>query len=418
MAWSERRTATAVFLLAVLLVASATSITILIEPPPATPPGPLPIVDARTPIQHFVVLMMENHAYDNFFGTFPAGDGLPANVSLPDGHGGFVSPHWINGTSTPDLPHDRASMIADFDAGKNDMFAAVAATWFPSLANVSVGFYDARQVPAYWALAANYTLADRYFQSMLGPTIPNRLYSLAGQAGNLTSNSVPSGGVDIPTIFDQMQATGVRWRYYYAPSLIYQALPLYFPKLKADPSMTSNLVAMNNLTGDIAAGTLPNVTYIDPEGNLELSEHPPADVTVGEAFAAGVIADIIAGPQWSSTAILLTWDENGGFYDHVPPPQVDGWGYGFRVPALVISPFSKRGTIDSTVMDHTSILRFIADNWGLPYLTAREAQAGNLTSAFTFGTSPLLAVGGGLSAASYPSAEPVVVAADARAPRD
>ncbi len=384
MARSERGFAIAVFSFVILLLVAATAVTVLA--PPAPPPPPIPIVDARSPVQHFVVLMMENHAYDNFFGTFPAGDGLPANVSLPDGQGGFVSPHWINGTSTPDLPHDRSSMLEDYDGGRNDMFATVAAGWRPSLANVSVGYYDARQLAAYWSLASNYTLADHYFQSMLGPTIPNRLYSLAGQADNLTSNNVPSGVIDIPTIFDQMQATGVRWRYYYSPSLIYPALPLYFPKLKNNPSMSAQLVTMDSLSGDIAGGTLPNVTYIDPEGNLELSEHPPADVTVGEAFAANTVEEIIAGPEWSSTAILLTWDENGGFFDHVPPPQVDGFGYGFRVPAIIISPFSRRGVIDSTVMDHSSILRFIADNWGLPYLTPREAQAGNLTSSLAFGT--------------------------------
>lgn len=382
MAWSERSFAIAVFSLVVLLVVAVIAVTVLA--PAAPSPPPLPVVDARSPIQHFVVLMMENHAYDNFFGTFPAGDGIPANVTLSDGQGGFVSPHWINGTSTPDLPHDRGSMIEDYDGGRNDLFAAAAANWSPSLANVSVGYYDSRQLGYFWSLAANFTLADRYFQSVLGPTIPNRLYSMAGQSGNLTSDDIPLSGVNIPTIFNQMQARGVSWRYYYSPGLIYSALPLYLVQLRGDPAMVARVVTMDPLLGDIAAGNLPNVTYIDPEANLELSGHPPADVTLGEAWAASVITAIRAGPQWSSTAILLTWDENGGFYDHVAPPQVDGFGYGFRVPAILISPFAKLKVIDSTTMDHTSILKFIADNWGLPYLTSREARAGNLTSGFTF----------------------------------
>ncbi len=198
MATSERRFALMVFLLATLVPLGAIAVAV-VTGPVSTTPSPLPIVDARTPIQHFVVLMMENHAFDNFFGTFPGADGIPPNVSLPDGSGGFVSPHWINGTSTPDLPHDRASMLEDYDNGRNDMFAAVAGSVLPSLANVSVGYYDARQLGYYWSLAANYTLADRYFQSVLGPTIPNRFYSMAGQSGNVTSDFVPSGGVDIPT---------------------------------------------------------------------------------------------------------------------------------------------------------------------------------------------------------------------------
>ncbi len=402
---SERRFALTVFLVALLIPVAAIAYTALTTPPPPPPPPPLPIVDAKTPVQHFVVLMMENHGFDNFFGTYPGADGIPPNVSLPDGQGGTVSPHWINGTATPDLPHDRASEVADYDGGRNDMFAAVAATWLPALANVSVGYYDGRQLGGYWTLASNFTLADRYFQGMLGPTIPNRLYSLAGQAGNLTSNSVPGGGIDIPTVLDQMEAKGVTWRYYYSPSLIYSPLPLYFPQLKANADMTSKVVSMDHLLGDIGTGSLPNVTYIDPEGDLELSEHPPADVTIGESWAVGVIDAIVAGPEWPNTAILLTWDENGGFYDHVPPPQVDAYGYGFRVPAIMISPFSRRGAIDTTVMDHSSIVKFIADNWGLSYLTARVSQAGNLTSALTFGnvSSASVTAAGFRPASPYPA---------------
>ncbi len=380
---SERRFALTIFFVTTLVTLAAIATAALTQPPPSPPPPLLPIVDARTPIQHFVVLMMENHGFDNFFGTYPGVDGIPANVSLPDGQGGTVSPHWINATWTLDLPHDRASMIEDYDGGRNDMFAAVASTWLPSLANVSMGYYDGRQLGFYWSLAANFTLADRYFQSVLGPTMPNRFYSLAGQAGNLTSNDVPSGGIDIPSIFDQMQAAGVTWRYYYVLGLGGSPPPMDFPKLRANPAMTANLVSINGLLTDISAGNLPNVTYVDPEGNLAISEHPPADVTVGEAWSASVINAIEAGPQWASTAVLLTWDENGGFYDHVPPPQVDGFGYGFRVPMILVSPYAKRGFVDHAVLDHTSILRFVADNWGLPYLTPREAGSGNLTSALT-----------------------------------
>jgi len=399
MAASERRFALAIFLAAMLIPVAAV-VSYVNRPAPLPPAPPPPIVDAATPIQHLVIIMKENHAFDNYFGTFPGVDGLPANVSLPNGQGGTASPQWIASTWTWDLPHDRTSMIQDYDGGRNDMFAAVAASWSPSLVNVTMGYYDARQLGYYWSLASNYTLADHYFQSMLGPTIPNRLFSLAGQAGNLTSNDVPFGGIDIPTIFDQMEARGVTWRYYYSPSIIYNPLPLYFPRLKADPDMESKVVSMDRFAGDLAGGTLPNVTYLDPEADLQLSEHPPGNVTIGEAWSEGVIQAIQASPEWSSTAILLTWDENGGFYDHVPPPQVDAWGYGFRVPMIVISPYAKRGFVDSQLMDHTSMLRFIADNWGLPYLTNREAHAGNLTSAFDFARPTILVASSG---AAYPA---------------
>jgi phospholipase C len=412
---SERRFALTVFLAAVLLPAAAIVVSFVNQPAPVPAPPPLPIVDAATPIQHLVILMKENHGFDNYFGTFPGVDGLPANVSLPDGQGGTISPQWIASTWTWDLPHDRASMIEDYDGGRNDLFASVAASWSPSLASVSMGYYDGRQLGYYWSLAANYTIGDRYFQSVLGPTIPNRFFSLAGQAANLTSNDVPSGGVNIPTVFGQMQARGVRWRYYYTTHVLYTPLPSYFPEVAGSPQMMANVVTMDHLLPDVAAGNLPNVTYIDPEGSLTVSEHPPQNVTTGEDWTQSVVQAIMSGPQWSSTAIVLTWDENGGFYDHVPPPQVDQWGYGFRVPLLVISPYARRGFVDHAVMDHTSLLRFVADNWGLPYLTPREAQSGNLTSAFDFGNATVafhnLSSSG--SPAVYGSGA-VVIASDAR----
>lgn len=383
MAWSERRWALTIFLAAMLIPVAA--VVSFLNPPASLPAVPVPpIVDATTPIQHLVIIMKENHGFDNYFGTFPGVDGVPLNVSLPDGQGGTVSPHWLNSTWTWDLPHDRGSMIQDYDGGRNDLFATVAASWSPSLASVAMGYYDERQLGYYWSLAANYTIGDHYFQSVLGPTIPNRLFSLAGQAGNLSTNDIPLGGIDIPTVFDQMEARGVSWRYYYSPSLIYNPLPTYFPRLRSSPDMMAKVVSMDLLSRDLSAGNLPNVTFIDSEASLETSEHPPGNVTTGEAWSAGVIGEIQASPEWPSTAILLTWDENGGFYDHVPPPQVDAWGYGFRVPLIVISPHARRGFVDSVVMDHTSTLRFIADNWGLPYLTGREANSGKLSSAFDF----------------------------------
>src|SRR2546427_9781786 len=148
--------------------------------------------------------------------------------------------------------------------------------------------------------------------------------------------------------------------------------------------MASKIVPLDRLVSDVATGNLPQVAYVDPETDLRISEHPPGDVAVGTAWTIQTIRSIQASPTWSSTAILLTWDESGGFYDHVPPPQVDAWGNGFRVPMIIVSPFATRGWIDRAVLDHTSIVKFIAANWGLAYLTEREARAGDLTNAFNF----------------------------------
>jgi len=161
---------------------------------------------STTPIDHVVVIMKENHAFDNYFGTFPHADGIPPGVALPDGNGGLVAPHWLNATWTWSPPNSREAMLTAYDGGKNDGFATAAESSFPGLGAVAMGYYDRREVSVYWSLAENYTLADRYFQSIFGPTIPNRLYSFAGQSGNLTTNLIDQSGLDVPTIFDQLEA--------------------------------------------------------------------------------------------------------------------------------------------------------------------------------------------------------------------
>src|SRR6266704_1982875 len=343
-------------------------------------------VPGTTPIRHVVVIMKENHAFDNYFGNFPGVDGIPAAVSLPDGRGGSVSPHWINATWTPDLPHSRAAMIEAYHNGSNDLFAVVEESQARGLGNVSMGYYDRRQLGYYWSLAENYTIMDRYFQSMLGPTVPNRLYSFAGTSDGLESNVIWQVPMSSPTIFGQLQARGISWRYYYSPGIFVGPLPSYFPEIRSRSEMIAQLVPMDQLFGDLSAGNLAQVTYIDPSEDFFISEHPPEQVSVGAAWTKGIIDAIMSSPAWKTTAIFLTMDESGGFYDHVPPPQVDGWGYGFRVPMIVVSPYAKRGFIDHEILDHTSIIKFIASNWRLPYLTTREGDAGNLTGAFSFGT--------------------------------
>ena len=341
-------------------------------------------VPGTTPIRHVFVIMKENHAFDNYFGTFPGVDGIPSNVSLPDGSGGNVTPHWISSTFTEDLPHSRAAMIEAWNNGSNDRFGIVAARFGPGRANASMGYYDARQLPYYWSLARNFTLADRYFHPMFGPTVPNRLYSFAGTSAGLSTNLIEFSTFTNLTIFDQLLAKGISWRYYQEPSSYHSPLPMYFKQLASNPDAVNRMVPLSRLASDIRLGDVAQVTYVDPADSSIVSEHPPENVSAGETWTRNLIDAIMASSIWNSTAIFLTWDESGGFYDHVPPPQVDSWGYGFRVPMIVVSPFAKRGVVDHDLMDHTSIIRFVADNWGLPYLTDREAHAGNLTRAFSF----------------------------------
>ncbi len=376
--------ALAIFLAVIVVTGSAVLVAVVLAPPP---PPPLPIVDAATPIQHLVIILKENHGFDNYFGTFPGVDGLPPNVSLPDGSGGFVSPQWIDGTSTPDPPHDRASEIAEYDGGLNDRFYIVANAAGSGLGAAAMGYYNASQLAGYWDLASQYVLADHFFGPVLGPSVPNRLYAFLGQSCGVTGDIVLQGSLTCPTVFDQMEATGVTWKYYYTPSLLFPPTPLDFQQINSNDAMKAKVVTMASLDADLQSAPLANVTIIDSGNDGTISEHPPQDVTVGEAWTLGILRELEARPDWNSTAVFLTWDEDGGFYDHVPPPQVDALGDGFRVPFLLISPYARRGWIDSDVLDHTSMLKFIATNWGLPALTAREANASAMLDAFTFNVS-------------------------------
>ncbi len=368
---------------AALLLPLAMVLTRVVEPVPL-PPQPPALVPGVTPIDHVFVIMKENHAFDNYFGTYPGVDGIPAGVALPNGTGGTVSPHWVNATSTPDIPHDRASELEAWDNGSNDGFAIAATAWGQALANVSVSYYDARELGGYWALAHNFTIADRYFASVLGPTVPNRLYSIAGTNAGRLDNVLLGQSFNVPTIFDQLQARGITWKYYYTPSLFHGPLPSYFTGASSNPAEKANLVTMDHLLPDLTTGNLSQVVYIDPEDDPVISEHPSQNVTLGEAWTLGLIAAIRANPVWSTSAILVTWDENGGFYDHVPPPQVDAYGLGFRVPMIVVSPYARRGVVDHDVMDHTSMLRFIEANWNITPLNGRVAGANDMFDAFSF----------------------------------
>jgi len=367
-------------LLAIGLIAVALVVTTSFVP--SVPSGAR--VAGNTPIQHVFVIMKENHAFDNYFGTFPGADGIPSGASVPDGNGGTIVPHWIASTSTDDLPHSRVSMLEAWNNGSNDRFAIVAERWGAGRGSQTMGYYDERQLPFYWDLARKFTLADRYFQPMFGPTIPNRFFSFAGTNAGLESNLIAVSNFDGLTIFDQLTAKGISWRYYHEPSSFHAPLPLYFKTLGSNRAVLPQFVPLNRLFTDIQNGDVAQVTYVDPADSSTISEHPAQNVSLGESWTKDLVGLIMLSAVWSSTAIFLTWDESGGYYDHVPPPQVDGWGYGFRVPMIVVSPYAKQGLIDHEVMDHSSIIKFIASNWGLSYLTEREGRAGNLIGAFFF----------------------------------
>jgi phospholipase C len=259
----------------------------------------------------------------------------------------------------------------------------------------SMGYYDGADLPYYWNVADEYTLFDHFFSSArTGPRL-NAFYWVAGVPTPNGSEALPPGGYgNIPTIFDLLDARGVTWKFYVenlgrgAKSRARSSarVPLAgFTRFLDDPRLSAHIVDLTQYDTDLAAGTLPAVSYVVSGGS---SESPPGRVTAGQMLIRSMVSGLQRSQYWPESAFLWTYDGWGGFYDHVPPPSVDAFGYGFRVPALLVSPYSRRGVIDHTTLDYTAALRFVEDNWGLPRLGARDTASAGLASAFDFGAPP------------------------------
>jgi phospholipase C len=363
--------------------------------------NPVAAPTPTTPIQHVVVLMQENHTFDNYFGTYPGADGIPAGVCMPrvpaDPSAGCVNSYHLPSHRTIDLSHGTDVANLALNGGKLDGFVyAQNKRNLPG--ETAMGYYDGSDLPFYWNLASSSVLADRFFSSDAGGSKENHLYWVAAQSGGA---AVPEAGYTFDTIFDRLQAAGVDWKFYvqnYDPTITFRNLTgapqdsqtiwvplLNFARYLDDPVFSKRIVDVSQYHADLAAGTLPAVAFIAPSG---ASEHPPGDVSIGQVYGTSLITALMQSSSWSSSLFVLTWDDWGGWYDHVPPPQVDANGYGMRVPALFVSPYAPPGRIDSTTYDFTSILRFIEDNWELQPMTARDAAANSVGTALDFSGPP------------------------------
>ena len=330
-------------------------------------------------IKNVVIVFQENHTFDNYFGAYPGADGtsgkaycLPEAPESPN----CVSPFHDTSLTPVDMNHSWKSAHADFDSGKMDGFVY-------SEGNAeTMGFYDRQDLSRYWKAADEYVLCDRYFTSVMSESAPNHLYLVAGTAGGLIDNNVPST-LDFPPIFKQLDAAGVSWKVYSDTPSWYKS----FSYVRNSPTAMGNFKGAASFRADVKSGRLSQVSWVvgAPGGD----EHPSKNIQAGE----NSVADYIVNPlgtsaYWPSAAVFVAWDDYGGFYDHVVPPQVDKYGYGFRVPCLVISPFARAGYIDSTVNDHTSILKFVESRFGLSPLSTRDAAANGFLEAFDFAQTP------------------------------
>jgi phospholipase C len=341
-----------------------------------------------TPIKHVVMIMMENHSFDNVFGLYPTMNSTNPNsllASLQDPDDVLGAPKGVtlsqvpNGTYATANPNEDV-YPADWDNGKMDGFAS-------SSGSQAMTYFSSAQFAVEWDWAEEFAIADRYFSSCLCTTNPNRLYSLSGYGAGITTDAGPPPFVPVnQSIFAELNNYGVSWGYYIQnPSV--DNFPLnYFEGIGA---YSSQIQPWTSFYGALQQGTLPSVSWVMPVGGGaetgQFDQHPPGNVTSGEEWLLGVVDRVMQSPYWSSTAIFITYDEGGGYYDHVPPPVLDGVQLGFRIPLFVISPYTKENYVSHTVMNHASSLSFIDYNWGLPALNQYVADSGLPLDMFDFG---------------------------------
>ena len=330
----------------------------------------VPAPDVTNPINHILIACQENHSFDNYFGYYPkAGKfGVPANYTQPDGKGGTVTPQHELFPISNNPSHSWQSIHSEWNHGAMDGF-------YTTDGSTAMGYYDGSDLNFYYALADAFTLCGNYFCPLLGPSTPNRLVMLSGTSGGNTTNSVPAGSLNWPTIVDLLDAHHISWKCYNlglgTGSTTFEDFNVLvqFSKWQNDPRLNYK---EDDYQSDLKAGTLPQVAFLITEDLI--SEHPPADIQMGQDKMSEVIQALVSSSSWQSSALFFTYDEGGGFFDHVPPPQVDAYGLGFRVPTLVVSPYARRGYVSGQLYEHTSILKFIERRFGLPTLASVNHQ--------------------------------------------
>jgi phospholipase C len=375
------------------------------------------------PIKHIIVLMKENRSFDHLFGQLsaqgqPKAEPLPSTFTNPDATGAAVAPFHQTNTCLPDdPPHQWAEEHAMVDSGAMDGFvksatnATVGETTMSAMSDghFVMGYYDQTDIPFYTWLASNFALADHHFASVRGGTWANRDYLVAATSDGIMDTASPLGPLPAgtPLIFDQLDKAKVSWQVYTD-----DLEPLEFSVTWADANgnQRKQWGSTASFFSKMAAGTLESVTFIDATTGVappETDEHPPADVQAGEAWTRTLVADLLKSPMWKDTALIFTYDEGGGFFDHLPPgnscaPSADQAVFtelGVRVPLIVVSPYARPKYVSKTVHEHTSITRLIEYVFNLPALTARDANSDALLDMFDFNCPTLLTPPAGMPAA-------------------
>ncbi|HTU42122.1 MAG TPA: alkaline phosphatase family protein [Candidatus Aquilonibacter sp.] len=366
-------------------------------------------------IQHVIFFVKENRSFDSMFGRFPGANGATQGTISS----GVVIPLKRESDALQvDLGHDWTSILTAMDNGKMDRFDLLMDGNVNGQFGSYVQFYQT-DIPNYWSYAESFALADDMFSSIHADSFPNHLYTIAAQSGGVLS--APSGTntsyswgcdspasatsrqmddlgdifaifpcFDFPTMADSMDNAGISWRYY-APSEGEQGYQFSaydaINHIRNGPDWTQDVVPTAQFITDAQNGNLPSVSWVIL--GHELNDHPPESICQGENETVLYMNALMQSPEWNSSAVFLTWDDDGGFYDHVAPPNVDRFGFGPRVPLIIISPYAMPGYISHTQYEFSSVLKFIEELFGLPSLTSRDGDANDTTDSFDFNQTPL-----------------------------
>ena len=368
-------------------------------------------------IKHIVIIMQENRSFDQYFGTYPGADGIPMQNGVPTvcindpKTGVCVKPYHNPADINAGGPHAAASAATDIDGGKMDGFikafrGAQKACKNPDTPGCTagqtpdvMGWHDAREIPNYWTYAANFVLQDKMFEPNASWSLPSHLFMVSAWSAQCSVQGDPMSCVNAldgpktsPSSLNTskndyawtdltylLHNANVSWGYYLSEgsepdceddAMLCNAKPLSknvpgiwnplpaFDTVKQDNQL-ANIQDVDKFLAAAKDGSLPEVSWVVPENTV--SEHPPSKISTGQAYVTGLINAVMQGPDWNSTVIFLSWDDWGGFYDHVVPPTVDQNGYGLRVPGLVISPYARKGYIDPQTLSFDAYLKFIED---------------------------------------------------------
>jgi len=393
------------------VVATVTPMPGTITPSPVTSPIPGTV----DPIQHIVIMVKENRSFDNYFGTFPGAAGATK--------GQTSSGQTVPLLHTPDhtlldINHAGDAARVAVNDGKMNGFDQLQGA-IQDGQDIALSQLHESDIPNYWAYARTFTLDDHFFSTINGPSFPNHLVTVAGSSHNTDDNPIlntyhswgcdagqytkvdtvdlQSGQhyysqpcFDLQTLPDEFQKAGISWKYYapgqYQSGYIWSALNS-IKHIRYSPLWQSNVPDTSQFMKDVKAGTLPQVSWVVM--NEGESEHPPHSSCAGENWTVRQLNALMQSPLWASTAVFLTWDDFGGFFDHLAPPKLNAIAYGPRVPTLVISPYARRSFIDHQTYDFASILRYVEDKYQLPRLGEYDQRAQSIAGSLDLNQPPI-----------------------------